>query len=164
MKQQIKDAVRECMVCQQAKTERISPASLLQPLHIPHKPWAVVSLDFIEGLPRSGGFDTVLVVVDKFSKYAHFVPLTHPFTALQVAKAFMKEIFRLHGLSLAIISDRDRIFTSNIWQELFKLSRTELRMSSSYHPQTDGQTKWVNQCLEGYLRCAVHSCPKNWAH
>uniref|UniRef100_A0A8R7Q3H5 Integrase catalytic domain-containing protein n=1 Tax=Triticum urartu TaxID=4572 RepID=A0A8R7Q3H5_TRIUA len=74
----------------------------------------------------------------------------------------MKNIFRLHGLPLAIISDRDRIFTSTIWQELFKLSQTQLRLSSSYHPQTDGQTERVNQCLEGYLRCAVHSCPGNW--
>lgn len=104
----------------------------------------------------------ILVVVDKFSKYAHFVPLKHPFTALKVAEAFMKNIFCLHGLPLAIISDRDPIFTSAIWQELFKLSQTELRLSSSYHPQTDGQTERVNQCLEGYLRCAVHSCPKNW--
>ena len=76
----------------------------------------------------------VLVVVDKFSKYAHFVPLTHPFTALQIAKVFMKEIFRLHGLPLAIISDRDRIFTGHVWQELFKLCGPDLRLSSSYHP------------------------------
>ena len=138
MKLQVKTLVRNCMVCQQAKTERISPAGLLQPLPIPQKPWSVISLDFIEGLPRSGGYDTILVVVDKFSKYANFVPLTHPFTALQIAKVFMKEIFRLHGLPLAIISDRDRIFTGQVWQELFKLYRTELRLSSAYHPQTDG--------------------------
>uniref|UniRef100_A0A8R7TK32 Integrase catalytic domain-containing protein n=1 Tax=Triticum urartu TaxID=4572 RepID=A0A8R7TK32_TRIUA len=74
----------------------------------------------------------------------------------------MKEIFRLHSLPLAIISDRDRIFTGHVWQELFKLCRTDLRLSSSYHPQT-GQTERVNQCLEGYLRCAVHSCPRNWS-
>lgn len=163
MKQQVKDFVRNCMICQQAKTERISPAGLLQPLPIPKKPWAVVSLDFIEGLPRSGGFDTVLVIVDKFSKYAHFIPLAHPFTALQVAKLFMKEIFRLHGLPLALISDRDKVFTSKVWQELFKLCLTEIRLSSAYHPQTDGQTERANQCLEAYLRCAVHSCPANWS-
>lgn len=93
MKQQVKTMVRECMVCQQAKTERVSPAGLLQPLPIPQKPWSVVSLDFIEGLPRSGGYDTVLVVVNKFSKYAHFLPLAHPFTALQIAKVFLKEIY-----------------------------------------------------------------------
>lgn len=74
----------------------------------------------------------------------------------------MQHIFRLHGLPLTLISDRDRIFTSKLWQELFQLAQTQLRMSSSYHPQTDGQTKRVNQCLETYLRCAVHSCPRNW--
>uniref|UniRef100_A0A8R7UZD0 Integrase n=1 Tax=Triticum urartu TaxID=4572 RepID=A0A8R7UZD0_TRIUA len=104
-----------CQTCQQAKTERVAPAGLLQPLPIPKRPWAVISLDFIEGLPRSGGYDVILVVVDKFSKYGHFLAMKHP---------------------LAIISDRDRIFTSALWQELFKLAQTQLRMSSSYHPQT----------------------------
>lgn len=129
---------------------------------VPEQAWAVVSLDFIEGLPKSSHYDTILVVVDNFTKYAHFLPLAHPFTALSVAKLYMNNIFKLHGLPQAIISDRDRIFTSALWQELFKLSRTELRLSSSYHPQSDGQTERVNQCLEAYLRCSVHSCPKNW--
>ena len=162
MKEMIKTFVLSCSICQQAKTERKSPAGLLQALPIPKKPWAVISLDFIEGLPTSGGFDVILVVIDKFSKYAHFLPLKHPFTALQVATVFMRNIYKLHDLPMAIISDRDRIFTSNIWQELFKLSQTQLRLSSSYHPQTDGQTERVNQCVETYLRCAVHACPKNW--
>ena len=104
-KQQLKTFVQQCLVCQRAKTERSSPAGLLQPLPIPQRPWAVISLDFIEGLPKSGGYNAILVVVDKFSKYAHFIPLTHPFTALDVAKVFMQEIFKLHGLPLGIISD-----------------------------------------------------------
>ena len=115
MKDMIKQYVRACVTCQRAKTERVSPAGLLQPLPIPKRPWAVVSLDFIEGLPRSSGHDVILVVVDKFSKYSHFVPLTHPFTALSVATVYMQSIFRLHGLPLAIISDRDQIFTSVVW-------------------------------------------------
>lgn len=109
------------------------------------------------------GYNAILVVVDKFSKYAHFIPLTHPFIVLDIAKVFMQEIFKLHGLPLGIISDRDRIFTGQVWQELFRLCRTELKMSSSYHPQTDGQTERANQCLETYLRCLVHSCPGNWS-
>lgn len=146
------------------KHERIPPPGLLQPLNIPDQSWSVVSLDFIEGLPKSGRCDTILVVVDKLSKYAHFIPLSHPYTALSIAKLYMDNVYKLHGLPQAIISDRDRIFTSQLWQELFRLSRTELRMSSSYHPQSDGQTGWVNQCLESYLRCSIHSCPKNWVH
>jgi hypothetical protein len=105
-------------------------------------------LDFIEGLPKSGKFDCILVVVDKFSKFAHFIALAHPFTALKIAQMFLDNIYRLHGMPSAIISDHDRIFTSAFWQALFKLSRTALRMSTSYHPQTDGQTERVNRCLQ----------------
>ena len=76
----------------------------------------------------------------------------------------MTHVFSIQGLPQAIVSDRDRVFTSTLWQELFRLSHTELRLSSSYHPQSDGQTERVNQCLETYLRCAVHSCPGNWFH
>jgi hypothetical protein len=76
--------------------------------------------------------------------------------------AYMDNIFKLHGLPEAIISDRDRIFTSSLWQELFKLTNTALKMSTSYHPQTDGQTERVNQCLEAYLCCFVHACPTHW--
>lgn len=164
LKELVRKFVRECLTCQQAKTERAPPTGLLQPLPIPAQAWAVVSLDFIEGLPRSANHDTILVVVDKFTKYSHFIPLHHPFTSLTVAKAYMTHVYKLHGLPQAIISDRDRIFTSTLWQELFKLSKTELRLSSSYHPQTDGQTERVNQCLEAYLRCSVHACPRNWFH
>jgi len=98
-----------------------------------------------------------------YSKYPHLIPLTRPFTALDVAKVFMQEIYKLHGLPLGIISDRDRIFTSQVWQKLFHMCHTELNMSSSYNPQTDGHTERVNQCLETYLRCSVHSCPRNSA-
>lgn len=99
------------------------------------------------------------MVVDKFSKYAHFIPLKHPFTNLQVALAYMDIVFKLHGFPEALISDRDKVFTSQVWQQLFKLTKTELKMSTSYHLQTDGRTERVNQCLEAYLRCFVHACP-----
>lgn len=97
-----------------------------------------------------------------YSKFAHFVPLRHPYTAASVAKVFMDNIYKLHGLPKSIISDRDRIFTSKLWQLLFKLAGIQLRMSSAYHPQTDGQTERVNQCLKTFLRCFVHACPARW--
>lgn len=163
LKQSIATFVSQCSVCQQAKPERVPYPGLLSPLPVPEGAWQVVSLDFIEGLPQSQHYNCILVVVDKFSKYAHFMPLSHPFTAMQVAIKYMDSVFKLHGLPSAIISDCDRVFTSTIWQTLFKLTGTDLRMSSAYHPQSDGQTERVNQCLKTYLRCFVHACPKKWS-
>lgn len=139
MKKAIRTFVGNCSVCRQAKSEHIKYPGLLQPLHVPEQAWQMISMDFIEGLPKSVSFNNIMVVVDKFSKYAHFVPLAHPFTAFQVAQAFISNIFKLHGLPQSIISDRDRIFTSSIWWELFWLVNTQLHMSLMYHPQTDGQ-------------------------
>jgi hypothetical protein len=116
-------------------------------------------MDFIEGLPRSSSANCIMVVVNRFSKFAHFVPLLHPFIASQVVQLFLDNIYRLHGMPIHIISDHDRIFTSLFWKELFRLAQTTLCMSSAYHPQSDGQTEWVNQCLETYLHCFVQACP-----
>jgi hypothetical protein len=95
-------------------------------------------MDFVDGLPPSGSANSVLVVVDKFSKYAHFLPLRHPYTAASVARVFMDNIFKLHGLPVAIISNRGKVFTIKFWQMLFQLAGTELCMSTAYHPQSDG--------------------------
>jgi transposase InsO family protein len=119
-------------------------------------------MDFVEGLPRSGRYNCILVVVDKFSRFAHFIPLSHPFSASTVATAFFDNVYKLHGSPEKIISDRDKLLNSQFWQQLFSLTGTELSMSSSYHPQTDGQTERVNQCLEAYLRCFTHACPTKW--
>jgi hypothetical protein len=163
LKSSVKAFVSSCMVCLQAKPERCHYPGLLSPLPVPLESWQVISMDFIEGLPRSGSANCLMVIVDKFSKFAHFVPLVHPFSAQQVAQLFLDHIYCLHGLSTHIISDRDCIFTSTFWRELFRLAQTTLSMSSAYHPQSDGQTERVNQCLETFLRCFVHSCPKQWS-
>ena len=162
LKQTVETFVKNCDTCQRAKTEHTKLPGLLQPLPVPPEAWHTISLDFVEGLPKSNGFDVILVVVDKLTKYGHFIPLKHPFTALQVAESFLNNVYKLHGLPQCIISDRDKIFTSRFWQELFRLTDTQLLMSSSYHPQTDGQTERLNQCLENYLRCTVHACPAKW--
>lgn len=162
MKAMVAKFVAECMICQQAKPDRSKYPGLLQPLPIPSAAWQFISMDFIEGLPKSHGKDCILVVVDRFTKYSHFIPLSHPFTTAGIAKLFFDNIYKLHGLPESIVSDRDKIFTSSFWQELFKLSKVSLCLSSSYHPQSDSQTERVNQCLETFLRCFVHACPSKW--
>ncbi|KAD3338239.1 hypothetical protein E3N88_33760 [Mikania micrantha] len=130
LKQDVRSYVQNSLVCQQQKYETLSPAGLLQPLLIPHRVWEDISTDFIVGLPKSNRFDTIFVVVDRLSKYSHFLPMSHPFTA----KA-----------------------------ELFRLGQTSLKMSTSYHLQTDGQTEVVNHCVEAYLRCFAQEQPQKWS-
>ncbi|XP_022877076.1 uncharacterized protein LOC111395327 [Olea europaea var. sylvestris] len=126
--------------------------------------WEDVSMDFIEGLPKSGNYNSLLAVVDRLSKYAHFLPLKHPFTAEGVVAVFIKEIVRLHGIPRSIISDLDKVFLSHLWSELFRLQGTILRQSTAYRLQSDGQTEVVNWCVEMYLRCSTYGKPKSWSN
>uniref|UniRef100_A0A2N9J8Y4 Reverse transcriptase n=1 Tax=Fagus sylvatica TaxID=28930 RepID=A0A2N9J8Y4_FAGSY len=162
MKQDIKTYIKNCDTCQRIKTETTKPAGLLQPLSIPYRPWHSISMDFIEGLPNSNKHSVILVVVDRLTKYVHFIPLSHPYTAAKVASLFMQHVFKLHGLPSSIVSDRDTAFTSIFWQELFIKQGIELAMSSAYHPQTDGQTEVVNRSLEQYLRAFASDKPQQW--
>lgn len=162
IKSAVRDFVKSCTICQQAKPNRTKLPGLLQPLPVPSTAWQVIPMDFVEGLPKSGSADCVLVVVDYFTKYAHFLPLHHPFTAASVAKVFMAQVYKLHGLPSAIVTDRDRVFTSQFWKELFSSADVQLQMSSAYHPQSDGQTEHLNQTMDTFLRCFVNACPTKW--
>lgn len=134
----------------------------MQPLSVPTKIWADISMDFVEALPKVSGKTVILVVVDRFSKYAHFIALSHPYTAVSVAQAFFRDIVRLHGIPETIVSDRDKVFRSIFWRELFRLMGTNLCFTTAYRPQSDGQTEVVNRTLEMYLRCVTGDEPRKW--
>ncbi|KAJ3684733.1 hypothetical protein LUZ61_013897 [Rhynchospora tenuis] len=162
LKQLVQDFVQSCPQCQRHKVEHLHPAGLLQPLSVPARIWSDIAMDFIEGFPKSHGKSVILTVVDRFSKYAHFIPLAHPYTARSVAQVFFEAIVRLHGIPESIVSDRDTVFTSNFWTELFRLMGVHLNFSSAFHPQSDGQSEVVNRTVEMYLRCLACDRPRQW--
>ncbi|KAF0889714.1 hypothetical protein E2562_030506 [Oryza meyeriana var. granulata] len=127
------------------KSEHLHPAGLLMPLPVPQGVWTDIALDFVEAMPRVRGKSVILTVVDRFSKYCHFIPLAHPYSAESVAQAFFTEIVRLHGMPQSMVSDRDPVFTSTFWRELMRLMGTKLHMTTAFHPQSDGQSEAANR-------------------
>ena len=163
MRKYVTDYVRSCDICQRAKATRHKPFGLLQPLPAANAPWSSISMDFIVKLPQSNSFDSILVVVCRRTKMAHFIPCNEKNNASQIADLFMKNIFKLHGLPENIVSDRGPQFTSKFWKLLFERFNVKINLSSAYHPQTDGQTERVNQCLEQYLRVYTNYQQNNWS-
>jgi len=143
--------VHSCDVCQSNKVIRHKRFGLLEPLEVPMRPWTAVSMDFIVGLPKSDGYTKIWVIVDRFSKMAHFIPLRTEEHIKELALTLVKEIWRLHGLPESIVSDRDTRFTSKFWTSLIQLLQVKLNLSTAFHPESDGQTERVNQTLEQYL-------------
>ena len=150
MKWNTQNYVWQCDVCQQSKSDTLTPAGLLEMLPILDRVWEDMSMDFIEGLPTSNGFSIILVVLDRFSKYGHYIALKHPYSAKTITEAFVKEVLWLHSMSWSIMSDRNPTFTSQFSVEYFWLQGFMLCMSSAYHPQTDGQTEVLNHYLETF--------------
>lgn len=121
-------------------------------------------MEFIVGLPNAKGFTVILVVVDRLSKFGHFIPLKADFSSSTVGDVIIKNIIKLYGIPKFIVTDRDKVFLSRFWKALFYAMGTTLQMSLAYHPQTDGQIEALNKCLEMYLRCFVSENPKTWLY
>uniref|UniRef100_A0A8C5PE09 Gypsy retrotransposon integrase-like protein 1 n=1 Tax=Leptobrachium leishanense TaxID=445787 RepID=A0A8C5PE09_9ANUR len=154
--------VQACPVCNRSKKCPQKTAGLLQPLLIPDRPWKDLTVDFIVDLPPSQGCTTIMVVVDRLKKMAHFIPAKGLPTAKETAHLFHKEVFRLHGIPTSILSDRGSQFTSRFWRMFCLSLQIKVKLSSAYHPQTNGQTERLNQIVEQYLRCYTCHLQDDW--
>jgi len=162
MRADVERLVARCNTCQKAKS-RLNNHGLYMPLPVPTSPWLDISMDFVLGLPRTKkGRDSIFVVVDRFSKMAHFIPCHKTDDASNIAELFFKEIIRLHGIPNTIVSDRDAKFLSHFWRSLWNKMGTKLLFSTTCHPQTDGQTEVVNRTLSTMLRAVLDKNLKRW--
>ncbi|MBW0550753.1 hypothetical protein O181_090468 [Austropuccinia psidii MF-1] len=151
MTQFIKDYVSSCQQCSRNKNIHHKRFGLLKPLPMPNGPWICLSMDFITQLSLSNSFDSILVIVNRFLKMSVFIPTISSITSLDLAHLFIKNIFSKHGLPLRIVSDRRPLFVSSFWTNLCQKLKISRDLSTAYHPETDGQTKRVNQILEQYV-------------
>jgi hypothetical protein len=163
MKANIVNYVARCLECQQVKAKHRHPAGLLQPHAIPESKWEAISMDFIVGLPlTTRRHDSIFVVVDTLTKSAHFIPMRTMYQAPDIARVFISEIVRLHGVPKRIISDRGSVFTRRFWTSFQEALGTQLNFSTAYHPETDRQTERMNQTLEDMLRMYMMDQQKSW--
>ena len=140
IRKDIKRLIKNCDTCQTTKVVRHAPNGLLESNEAPDRLWKSISVDFMTDLPKSDGYDTILVVIDRLTKMSHFIPCSKDLDTEQFANLFMKEIVRLHGLPPNIITDRGTLFTSDQWEETTRKLGIERRLSTAFHPQTDGQS------------------------
>lgn len=163
MHQYVIKYINTCSKCQRNKAVNMASNGLLHPLPIPSRRWQHISIDFIGPLPLTkNGFNFILVVIDKLSKMAHYIPCHQSISGEQVGKLLFKYVVRYHGLPEVIISDRDVRFTSALWNEMWSLLGTKLNKSTAFHPETDGQTERQNRTLEEYLRSYVNIEQNDW--
>ena len=153
MNKDIRKHVRECDACQRTKASTQPPIGELQPMPIPSRPWQSIGIDYLMPIPESkNGHNAILVVVDRLTKMAHFIPTIDKVTAKETAELFLQNVFRYHGLPDSIVSDRDPRFTSHFWENLHKILGIKLLMSTADHPQTDGQSEATVKIVQKLIR------------
>ncbi|KAG8485768.1 hypothetical protein CXB51_019099 [Gossypium anomalum] len=163
MKRDISEFVAKYLICQQVKAEHQVPSGLLQPVMIPEWKWDRITMDFVTGLPLTPKRrNAIWVVVDRLTKSAHFIPVRTDDSLDKLAKIYISEIVRLHGVPISIISDRDPRFTSRFWKKLQEALGTKLNFNTAFHPQTNGQSERIIQVLEDMLRCCVLEFQGSW--
>src|SRR5438105_5598565 len=162
MKEQVQDYIKHCQACQKSKASNQKPSGELQPLPTPEGPWQDITVDFTE-MPESQGYNNVLVVVDRFSKESVFIPCMKGETALSTAELFHDHVWCQHGLPKTVISDRGSVFASQFLGELYKILGIKRKMSTAFHPQTDGQTERLNREINQYLWTYVHNRQSQWS-
>lgn len=163
MSQELKEFVSTCDICQKSKPRRHAPYGKLQPIAIPERPFEVISMDFITELPESNGYDTVLVVVDKLTKYASFILTKSTAGEIETADLIFKHIVSEYGLPEQFITDRDARWTGEFWKSVCKSLGIKRNLTTAHHPQADGQTEIMNQNLEIALRAYVGNDRDDWS-
>jgi hypothetical protein len=157
---------QSCKTCQRSKPPNQKPYGLLNPLPVPAQPWEAIGIDFVGPLPlsqdRDGEYDSITVVIDLLTAMVHLVPSRTTYNAREIAELVFAEVYKLHGLPKAIVSDRDVLFTSTFWTHLNQLIGVQLKMSSAYHPETDGSTERANRTIGQMLRSCIASNQRDW--
>ncbi|CCO34216.1 Retrotransposable element Tf2 155 kDa protein type 1 [Rhizoctonia solani AG-1 IB] len=159
----IRTYVESCDTCQRMRRAKV-PLLPLKPLEVPPSPFHTISYDFITGFPKSKGMDAILVVINSFTKFGHFIPTSSKATARNLADLFVSNVWKLHGLPVKTISNRGTTFTGKFLRGLYKRLGIDPHFSSAYHPESDGQTERVNQFIEHFLRSYVKSDQTDWLH
>lgn len=163
----IRDYCESCSLCQTSKPGNQKLYGLLNPLVPPTRPWETIGVDFVGPLPESktvsGSFDMLMVVIDHLTSMVHLIPTRQTYRAKDVAEVMFDKVYKYHGLPESIVSDRDSLFTSVFWDRLHKLVGTELKMSTSFHPETDGATERANRTVTQMLRQCISPNQRDWA-
>lgn len=167
MRKDVEEYVKSCAVCQKRKAKRHRPYGELSALPMPDRAWEQLTMDFITDLPPSRRgecvYDAILVIVDRYSKMSVYIPSTKRCTAVELAQLLLDEVVRHYGVPKGIVSDRGSLFTSAYWSEFCFEAQVKRKLSTAFHPQTDGQTERQNQTLEQYLRCYCSEFQDDWA-